>query len=112
MIIAQVLCDYFAPEAMDSVEAGAGRFLHFKRTGRTVDEYPVRFDLLRRTAESRMQMGVSSPETFVPTSRTQSASLPRADKSLLLASAQEHLGMAARAKQMRRFFDPSVKAVR
>ena len=35
-----------------------------------------------------MQMGGSSPETFVSILRLQNASLPRAEKSLALASAQ------------------------
>ena len=53
-----------------------------------------------------MQMGGSPPETFVSIFCMQNASLSRADKSLELASAQRNSGVAAAARQMRRFFGP------
>ena len=60
----------------------------------------VRFGPLRRRTELRMQMGGSFPDTIVATLRLQSASLPRANKSLALASVQETRGTAAAARQM------------
>ena len=71
-------------------------------------DYLGRFDPLGREAESRTQMGGSFPEAFVSGLRMQDASLSRTDKSLVLAGAQENLGMAAVAGQMRRFLGPWV----
>ena len=53
-----------------------------------------------------MRSGALCPETFAAMLHTQSASLPRNDKSLALASALEILWMAAVAWQMGRFSGP------
>ena len=68
-----------------------------KRAARTLGEYLALFEVLRRRAESRLQMGGSSPETFVSILCIQKACLPRTDESLALASAQGDLGVAAAA---------------
>ena len=82
------------------------RFLRFNRATQTMDDYLARADLLRREAESRTQMGDSSPETFASILCMQSASPPWADKSPGLASAQRTSGRAAAAEQMRRQLGP------
>ena len=64
-------------------------------TTQTAHEYSVKFDPLRRKAESQAQMGGAFPETSVPIPRTTNASLRRADKSPALGSAQGSLGTAA-----------------
>ena len=55
--ITLLLHDYFAPDAAGSVDQEVARSLRLARTTQTMGEYPVRSDLLRRKAESKLQMG-------------------------------------------------------
>ena len=64
MKITEVLSDYFAPDAIVSVNQEVVRFSHFKRTTPTTGGYPVRPDSLRRRTESRARVGGLSSETF------------------------------------------------
>ena len=57
--------NYVAPEASDSAYQEGVRFSQFERPGRRTDEYSVQFYLLRRKAESEMQMSGAFPETSV-----------------------------------------------
>ena len=73
--ITQLLNNYFAPQAADSVYQEVGRF-----------------DLLRRKTESNMQVGRASPEAFVSAICMQHAPLFRPEKSPVLASVPRNLG--------------------
>ena len=59
-----------------------------------------------------MQPGGPLPETVISILCMQNASLSRADYSLILASAQGCLEIAAAASQMRRLFGPTGATVR
>ena len=91
--------NYFAPDAPDLVYQGVARVLHFKLTTQPTNENQAEFDLRRRKL-----LGGGLPEAPVPVSRLQNASLPRADKSLVLASAQGSSGVTYVTGQMGRFF--------
>ena len=54
---------YFAHEAVGSIHQEVARFSQIIRTTQTLRAYPVRFDLLRREAESRVHMGGALPQT-------------------------------------------------
>ena len=56
---------YFAPEAAGSLFQEAVGFSQFRGADLTVDEYIVEFGLLRRKAESRMEMGAGFPEQYL-----------------------------------------------
>ena len=75
-------------------------------------EYSARLGLLRRMAESKMQMGGGVPETFAWARCAQDPALTRSEKSLALAGAQGNLGISAVARQMRRLFGPRGGAAR
>ena len=67
---------------------------------RTADDFLAKFDLPRRSAESRVQMGGSLPVAFVSVLGPENASLPRAYKSPVLASAQASLGIAGAIRRV------------
>ena len=60
--ISTISRDYFAPEAAGSAHRKAVRVLQSKRADQTLDLYLVEVDLLRRKAESKMQMGGPRPK--------------------------------------------------
>ena len=93
--ILTILRDHLAPEAADSAYRGVVRFLQFKRAGLTIDVHTVGFDLLRRNAESKMQMGGAAPVASVSVQRMQRAAFSLPGKSLALASAQGDWGLQA-----------------
>ena len=88
MRIMQLLRDYFAPAAADAANQEVARFLHFESTGQTMDGYTARCDLLRRKAESKMQMGGDFPEVFASAPRTRNTPLAQPEESLGPASQQ------------------------
>ena len=77
------LRNYCAPDDLDLVYQGVARVLHFKLTPQPTNENLAEFDLRRRKL-----VGGGLPEAPVPVLRLQNASVPRAAKSLVLASAQ------------------------
>ena len=50
----EILRNYFAPEAADSICQEVVRCTQYRRAGRPIDEHIVAFDSLRRKAESKM----------------------------------------------------------
>ena len=54
----------FAPEAADASRQQVMRFTNYRRTDQSIDEYIVEFDLLRRKAESKMEVGAGFPGRF------------------------------------------------
>ena len=68
----------------------------------SMDEYLVKFDLLRRKADTRVQPGGSSPAAFASVISLRNTSLPWADKSLVLAGVRGILGMVGVSQQIRR----------
>ena len=53
--ISELLRDYFAPEALDSVYQEVVRFSQFGRAAQTTDGFLVRLDLPRKKAASKKQ---------------------------------------------------------
>ena len=80
------------------------RFLQFRRTDQTADKYIAEYDLLRREAESEMEMGAGFPEPFASILRMQNAGHPRQEELLALASSQKILKFADAVANMRRLF--------
>ena len=78
--------------------------MQFRRTGPTGGEYTAEYDLLRRKAESKIEMGAGFQEHFVSILCMQKAWLSRQEKSLALASNQNSLKFADAAASMRRLF--------
>ena len=66
---------------------------------KTMDKYLACFDLLRRKAVSRMQIGGASPEASAPSSRVENAPLSRSFKPLALACAQRRLRATTAANE-------------
>ena len=85
--ILAILRDLLAPEAAARVNREVARFLQFRRTEQTMDVHLIQVDLLRRSAESKIQEGEDFPGSFVSALRMQNATLSRWGKSLALASA-------------------------
>ena len=90
--ILQVLRNYFGRKEADPIYQEVARLSHLGRTAQSMGEYLVRFGPLPRKAESRMRTRCASPETSVAILRMQKASLPRTDKSQLLAARNGILG--------------------
>ena len=76
-----------------------------------MDEYLVKFHLLRLEAEARMSGG-AVPEAFVPILRVQDASLPRAYKTPVLACVRGCSGVAAAGSQISCLVGPTGARVR
>ena len=60
--ITQLSNDACAADAADSIYQEVARFLQTKSASQTTDEYLARFDLLRRMAESEMQIRGDPPD--------------------------------------------------
>ena len=100
-----MLRDYFAPGAVDFVYRDVARCLQLNRATQSVDEYVVRFDLLRRKAVSITQRGGGpGPKLSSQFSPMKSAFLPLSGKSLAAASLQRDSEIATVARPMRRDF--------
>ena len=95
--ISSISRDYLAPETADSMYQQKALFLQFKRAAQTMDAYSVKSDLLRRTAESKVQMGEAFPEASASVPRMQTAALPRLGLSLPLIRMQGNLGSPCRS---------------
>ena len=63
--ISDILRNYLATEADDAIPRQVMRFMRFRRTDQSIDEYIVEFDPLRRQTESKMDMVDGIPEHFV-----------------------------------------------
>ena len=59
--ILDILHGHFAPDAVDAVYKEVVRFLHFERMDLSMEVSLLGFDVPRRKAESRMQLGANSP---------------------------------------------------
>ena len=57
--IFDILRIYFLPEAVDSNRQRVVRFTRFRRTDQFAGRYTVEYDLLRRKAESEMELGLA-----------------------------------------------------
>ena len=97
-----IVRDCLVPGVVNSVYQEVARFLRFKRADRSADAFLVGFDLLRRKAEFKVQMGGGFPEAYAVALCLQNAALSRRTASADLASAQGGLGFSVVAKQMRR----------
>ena len=72
--------EHFAPDAIDAIYQVV-RSLHLKRANKTVEVFFVESDVLRRKAESSMQMWGSFPAEFVSALRMKNSSLSKTRKS-------------------------------
>ena len=88
----------FAPGAVDSAYQEVVWYFAIRRTNRTMDVSRAEFDLLRRKAESKMQMGGANPEAFASELRMSHSVVLLPEKSLISASGQGNLGFPAVAK--------------
>ena len=102
--ILDILRNYFAPDAADAIHQKVVRFTHFRRAEQSIDTCTAEFDLLRRTAASKLNMGPGFAEQFIPILRMKNAGLPRQAKSLLMASRPKSLMFDKVEADMRRFF--------
>ena len=75
--ILEILRDSVAPEAEDAVHQQAMRVMQFRRAEQPVGEFIAEFDLLRRKAESKMEMGAGFPAQFISILRVNNAGLSR-----------------------------------
>lgn len=112
--------DKFAlpPDEANSVYREVARSLQFRRTGQTMGALLADLDVLRRKAESKMQMWGICPRASSSKLRKQngqiicvicpgaSASLSRSEKSPVLAKVQVNPGSPSATKQMRRISRP------
>ena len=88
--ISELLRDYFAPEALDSVYQEVVRFSQFGRAAQTTDGFLVRLDLPHKKAASKKQGGGwAFPEVFASALRMPNASLSRPDGPPVPASARK-----------------------
>ena len=65
-----ILRDYFAPDTVGNVLQGVARLLQIKRTDQTTDMLLAEFHILRRKAESEVQIGGASSGAFVSVLRS------------------------------------------
>ena len=107
--VSNMLRDSFTLDALDVVSQDVAHFLQRKRAAQTMDACLVKFGLLGRNAESRMQLGGAFPRASVSVLSPKDASLSLADTQPVLASAQEKSGIAEAARQMRGLFGPMGK---
>ena len=82
---------YLAPEAAGAIRQQVVRFISYRRTDQSIDDYVAEFVPLRSEAESRMEMGAGSPEQFASILRMSYAGLSRPEKSSVTASCQKNL---------------------
>ena len=83
--VASILLEYFAPDAVGNILLKVARFLQGRRTDRTTDMVRAEFDISRRKAEPKVQIGGASHDAHVPVLRMQNASESRPAKSVILA---------------------------
>ena len=99
-----ILRNCFAPEAADAIRHQVTRYVRFRGADQSIDEYIAEYDLLRRKAESEMEMGAGYPEQFVSVLRMDNAALSRHEKSLVMASCHRSLEFETASGNMRRLF--------
>ena len=105
--VVNILCENFAPDAVDSIFQDAARFLQFEMTDQRTAATLAEFDKLRCGAESKIQMDGAAPGQFAPAPCVKKATLPGSEKSLILASVQVNLAFPVAAEQMRRLLGSS-----
>ena len=80
------------------------RFTQIPGADQSIDEFIAKFDLLRRKAESKLEMGTGFPEQFATILRMHNAGLPRQEKSPVMASSRKSLKFLDVAANMRSSF--------
>ena len=73
--ILNILLRECAPDASDRVYHQAAKFLQLLRTDQTMEKCSLEFDIPRRKAEARVQIGTDTPDAFASVLRTQRAPL-------------------------------------
>ena len=108
----KIPCEKFAPDAVDSIFQDVVQFSQFEKAGQRAAVILVEFDKLRRKAESKIQMGGAAPRQFASALYVEKATLPRSEKSLILASVQVNLAFPAAAVRTPRNLGPCGGAAR
>ena len=102
--ILEILRNYCAPGAADSIRQQVMRYMRFRRTDQSVGGCIAGRDLPRRKAESKVEMGAGFPGQFVSILRMDDAALSRHEELLVMASCRECLKFEDVSANMRRLF--------
>ena len=81
-----ILRKYFAPDAVDAIHHKVVRFMRFPRADPYVVEYIAEYDLLRRKAESKMEIWTGFAEHIAPILRMDNAAPSHHEKPSVIAS--------------------------
>ena len=79
--VLNILRKHVAPDAVDAAYQEVARLLRLRRTAQWAEASPFEVAALRRKAESRIQMGGVSPETFPSILCVRTAFLSRAENT-------------------------------
>ena len=94
--------NYFAQEAVGAIRRQARRFARPPRANQRIDECSAEYDLRRRKAESKMEMGAGPPERLASILHMGSAASSRNEKSSVMASSHKCLRFEDASANMRR----------
>ena len=82
------------------------RNMRFRRTDQPIDEYTAEYDLLRRKADAKMEMGTGFPDQFVTKLRLNHVVFSRHAKSAVVVSSHNSLRFKDASANSRRLFGP------
>ena len=102
--ILDILRSYLAPGPADAIRHQVTRFTNCRRSAQSVGEYIAEYDLLRRKAESKMEVGAGSPGQLSSILCVNNAGLSRHEQSLVMASCRKSLTSEDALANMRRLF--------
>ena len=74
---------YSAPEAADAIHRKVMRFMSYRTSDRSIDEYTAEYALLRARAESKLELGAGFPDQFASILRMSNTGLSRHETSLI-----------------------------
>ena len=99
-----ILRNFFAPEAAGAKRQQVMRFSQIRPAGQPIGEFFVECDLLRRRAESILEMGAGFPEHCISVLRRYHAVRPGRGTTLVMASSRRSLMLHEVAANVRRLF--------
>ena len=102
----KILRNYLAPEAVGSIYQEVVRFLYYFRTDQSIDKFSAEYDLSRRKAKPKMDMGEGFPEAFESILGIHNAALAPQEKPLVSASTQTSLRFMDVVATTLRLFGP------
>ena len=98
----EILPNFRASGAAGAIYRQVARLTQYRRAEQFINEFIVESDLLRRKAESKMDMGSGYPEQFASKLRMNNAGLYRQEESLVMASSHKSLMFEDAAANTRR----------